>query len=313
MSYSQLTQEQRYLINRFLKIGFNQSKIANAIGVHRSTISRELKRNTGKKGYRYKQAQQKTEQRRNKATYRITADIWGLVEGYLEKDHSPEQVSFWLLKEYDIQISHEWIYQYILRDKKSGGTLYQHLRRKKRYRKRGQKYDNRGKIPNQKRIDERPEVANKRQRVGDWEGDTIIGRGKQGAIVTLVDRKSRFLRMGLVEHRTKEAVGEAIVTLLAGLPVHTLTFDNGKEFAGHEDISQALNAEVYFAHPYASWERGTNENTNGLIRQYIPKDTNFRNLSEEEILFAEYRLNTRPRKCLNFDQPMVFLKNHCYT
>lgn len=168
-------------------------------------------------------------------------------------------------------------------------------------------------MPNQKRIDERPEVANKRQRVGDWEGDTIIGKGKQGAIVTLMDRKSYFLWMGLVEHRTKEEVGETIVDLLTGLHFHTLTFDYRKEFIGHEEISKVLNAEVYFAHPYVSWERSTNENTNGLVRQYIPKDKDFKNLSEEGILFAEYRLNTRPRKCLNFDLPMVFLKNYCCT
>ena len=128
--------------------------------------------------------------------------------------------------------------------------------------------------------------------------------------MTLVDRKSRNLRMGLVSKRTKEAVKEMIITLLADFPVHTITCDNGKEFAGHEDIAKALRASIYFAHPYSSWERGTNEKTNGLIRQYIPKNTNFSTLEKADIFFAENRLNTRPRKCLSFNSPVVFLNNH---
>jgi len=313
MSYVQLTQEQRYLIYHLLKMGFNQTYIAKRIGVHKSTISRELKRNTGKKGYRHKQAQRKTNQRRYQGRKRFTDKDWEIVETYLEKDFSPEQVSVWVLKKHGLQISHEWIYQYIWEDKKKGGDLYQHLRRKKKYRKRGCHKDNRGKIPHQKSIDDRPQAANERERIGDWEGDTIIGKGKQGAIVTLVDRKSRYLRMGLVEHRTKEAVSKAIIDLLSDFPVHTITLDNGKEFADHQTVSQALQAEVYFAHPYASWERGLNENTNGLIRQYIPKNMRFSLLTNADIIFVERRLNTRPRKCLDFEQPETTLKSHCCT
>ena len=203
--------------------------------------------------------------------------------------------------------------QHIWEDKRQGGKLYQHLRRKKKYRKRSQNGDNRGKIPNQKSIEERPEIVEARVRVGDWEADTIIGKGMKGAIVTLVDRKSRFLRMGLVEQRTKEAVRDTIIDLLKNYPVHTITCDNGKEFADHEEIRQALGADIYFAHTYASWERGTNENTNGLIRQYIPKNAAFRKLTNTDIYFVENQLNLRPRKCLAFSQPMVILKNHCCT
>ena len=152
-------------------------------------------------------------------------------------------------------------------------------------------------------------MVTERSRLGDWEADTIIGKGRKGAIVTLVDRKSRYLRMGLVSKRTKEAVKEMIISLLADFPVHTITCDNGKEFAGHEDIAKALRASIYFAHPYSSWERGTNENTNGLIRQYIPKDTKFSELTHENISFVENRLNTRPKKCLSFNTPVVFLNN----
>jgi len=313
MSYSQLTYEQRYLIYQLLKIGHNQTEISEIIEVHKSTISRELRRNTGKRGYRYKQAQRRAERRKNKARKRISSEDWLLIERYLRKDFSPEQTAQWVLQGYGIQVSPEWIYQHIWEDKRNGGQLYQHLRRKKKYRKRGTKCDNRGKIPNQKLIEERPALVETRERIGDWEADTIIGKGMKGAIVTLVDRKSRFLRMGLVEQRTKEAVKESMIDLLKGYPVHTITCDNGKEFAAHEEIARALGADIYFAHPYASWERGTNENTNGLIRQYVPKDEDFRTLTDFDISFIEYRLNTRPRKCLSFTPPMVFLKNHCCT
>ena len=313
MSYSQLTQEQRYLIFSLLKTGFSQARIAQFVCVHRSTISRELKRNTGKRGYRYKQAQRMAQQRRKKANIRISPSDWVLIDKHLRMDFSPEQTSHWVLENYGIQVSPEWIYQHIWEDKRQGGKLYQHLRRKKKYRKRSQKGDNRGKIPNQRSIEERPEIVEARERGGDWEADTIIGKNKKGAIVTLVDRASRFVRMGLVEQRTKEAVKEKIIALLQGYPVHTITCDNGKEFADHAVVSQVLGAKVYFAHTYASWERGTNENTNGLIRQYIPKDTDFRKLTKADICFVENRLNTRPRKCLGFIQPMVILKNHCCT
>ena len=313
MNYKQLTYGQRYLIYHLLRMGYRQTKIAEVVGVHRSTISRELKRNKGKRGYRYKQAQRMAEKRKDKAKTRITNEEWMIIESCLRKDFSPEQTSHWVLNYCGIQASPEWIYQYIWENKKHGGQLYQHLRRKKKYRKRSQKGDFRGKIPNQKSIEERPEIVERRKRVGDWEADTIIGKGKKGAIVTLVDRKSRFLRMGLVEQRTKEAVKDTIIALLMNYPVHTITFDNGKEFAAHEEISLQLEAETFFAHPYASWERGTNENTNGLIRQYIPKNATFSSLSNHDICFVENRLNARPRKCLDFKQPMVILKNHCCT
>jgi IS30 family transposase len=313
MSYSQLTYEQRYLIDSLLKIGFTQTKIAQQVGVHRSTISRELRRNTGKRGYRFKQAQRMAQQRRNKAKKRISQREWQKVDEKLKIDWSPEQISNKLGPLYGIQVSHEWIYQHIREDKQQGGELYKHLRRPKKYRKHTGNGDQRGKIPNKMSIEERPEEAENRERIGDWEADTIIGKGKKGAVVTLVDRKSRFLKIGLVEKRTKEAVKDKMIHLLSSLPVHTITCDNGKEFAAHEEIAEALNADIYFAHPYASWERGTNENTNGLIRQYIPKGTDFTKLTSEDMMFIENRINYRPRKCIEFEQPMLFLKSHCCT
>ena len=313
MSYSQLTQIQRYQIYVLKKTGCNQTQIAENVGVDKSTISRELRRNKGQRGYRPKQAQRKAEARRNKAHCRISHGQWTLVEGLVNLKWSPEEISGWLQKYFKIHISHEWIYQYIWKDKRQGGELYEHLRCQKKYRKRSQTGENRGKIPNQTSIEERPAIVDTRERLGDWEGDTIVGKGKQGAIVTLVDRKSRLLKMGLVARRTKDAVKEMVIDLLKGYPVHTITFDNGKEFTEHEEIAQALEADIYFAHPYSSWERGTNENTNKLIRQYFPKETNFRELSNFDVQLAENQLNFRPRKCLAFTQPMVFLKSHCCT
>jgi len=293
-----------------MKAGHHQTEIAEMVGVHKSTISRELRRNRGRRGYRPKQAHQLAAARRVKAKPKIKGEDWAQIEELIRLDWSPEQVSKYLEKENVLTISHEWIYQYIYTDKRAGGTLFRHLRCRKKRRKRYGSYEKRGQIPNRVWIDERPQTVEDRNRLGDWEADTIIGKGRKGAIVTLVDRKRRFLRMGLVARRTKDAVADTIISLLAGLPVHTITCDNGKEFADHEEIALALDAEVYFAHPYSSWERGTNENTNGLIRQYIPKDTKFGELTHADIEFAENRLNTRPRKCLSFTPPVVFLKNH---
>ena len=309
-SYTQLTYNQRYHIYTFMKAGIFQTEIAKIIGVHKSTISRELKRNRGKKGYRHIQAHKLAIGRRDKFQSRITNEDWGLIEKLICLDWSPEQISEYCRVERELPISHEWIYQYIYRDKHNGGRLWKHLRCRKKRRKRYGSYEKRGQIPNRVWIDERQQEVEDRIRLGDWEADTIIGKGKKGAIVTLVDRKSRYLRMGLVARRTKEAVAEKIISLLAGLPVYSITCDNGKEFTDHEKFAKALGVEVYFAHPYASWERGTNENTNGLIRQYIPKDTKFCNLTCADMKFVENRLNTRPRKCLSFATPMVILNNH---
>ena len=308
-TYTQLTCHQRYHIYTFLKAGFCQTEIAEAIGVNKSTISRELRRNRGRKGYRPKQAQRFAHERQNKTQARIKAEDWRLIESLISLDWSPEQISDYCKGNQIMHISHEWVYQYIYQDKRGGGSLWKHLRCRKKRRKRYGSYEKRGQIPNRIWIDYRPQAVEDRSRLGDWEADTIIGKGKQGAIVTLVDRKSRFLRMGLVARRTKEAVAEKIISLLADLPVHTITCDNGKEFTDHERVAKTLRTKVYFAHPYASWERGTNENTNGLIRQYIPKDTKFNDLTCVDIEFVESRLNTRPRKCLSFATPVVIL-NH---
>jgi IS30 family transposase len=311
MSYTQLTQEQRYQIYVLKKTGHTQTEIAQCLGVHKSTISRELKRNRGQRGYRPKQAHQKAMQRRKeKVRHRIREKDWALIEEKIQLDWSPEQISGWLKKEHArLRVSHEWIYQHIYADKRAGGTLYKHLRCQKKRRKRYGNHDRRGQIPHRTSIEERPAIVEQRQRLGDWEADTIIGKGRHGAIVTLVQRKSRLTLLEKIEAQTAAATETAIVRALQlyRLQTLTITFDNGKEFTNHQQIASQLEAETYFAHPYAPWERGTNENTNGLIRQYLPKGTDLANITREELVFIENRLNHRPRKCLGFSTPaMVF-------
>jgi len=292
-------------------MGHLQTDIARIVGVHKSTISRELKRNTGKRGYRPKQAHRKALERRNKTCKRIGVSEWEMIDQLIELDWSPGQISGYLRKEQLLWVSHEWIYQHIYRDKRIGGQLWKHLRCQKKRRKRYGSYEKRGQIPHRVWIDQRPAVVEERSRIGDWEADTIISQGKQKAIVTLTERKSRLTLMRKVNDRTAETVKQAMIDLLRPFTSQalTITCDNGKEFTDHPAIAKALNADVYFAHPQAAWERGSNENANGLIRQYFPKGTNFADLSDEDIRKAEMRLNHRPRKCLGFSSPnMVFFQ-----
>jgi len=310
-TYHQLTQGQRYQIYALRKTKHSLTEIAEVVGVHKASVSRELRRNRGQRGYRPQQAHELALERRLKAVPRITAKVWAIVEKLLKQDWSPEQISGRLKKEQGIRISHEWIYQHVLSDKQAGGVLYKHLRCQKKRRKRYGTYDRRGKLPNCRSIEERPAIVNTRKRLGDWEVDTLIGRKQKQAMLTLTERKSRFTLLGKVPRRTAQAVQRQVCKLL--LPVidkaHTLTADHGKEFAGHEQIAQLLKLNFYFAHPYAAWERGTNENTNGLLRQYFPKKADFQSFSMKEVEQAMSRLNFRPRKSLRFKTPFeVFYK-----
>jgi len=311
--YAQLAQEQRYQIYSLLKAGFNQSQIAQDTGVHRSTISRELGRNQGQRGYRPAQAHRLTQERRQAAvSKKISDEDWQQVESLIRFDLSPEQAAARLRDERGISISPEWIYRYIYADKAGGGDLHRHLRCQKPYRKRyGSGRERRGQLKNRVSIDERPEVVDQKSRLGDWEGDTIIGRRRQGALVSVVERLSSLILIDKLARKTAEQTRDAATGLLEPLKdlVHTLTFDNGKEFAYHREIAKALEADVYFAHPYCSWERGLNENSNGLVRQYFPKDRDFTTITDEEIAEAMFRLNHRPRKKLGFKTPYeVFFK-----
>ena len=311
MNYTQLTREQRYQIKALLDTGHGRTEIARQLEVDKSTISREIRRNRGKRGYRPKQAHEMAlKRRKGKAQMKISPETWFLVEEKIREDWSPEQISG-RLKIEGIEISHERIYQYIYADKRAGGTLWTHLRCQKKRRKRYGKRDRRGKIPNRKSIEARPEIVEQRTRFGDWEVDMILGKDQQGVVVTLTERKSRFTLLRRVSSKQSDLVAQAVIALLKWV-VHlaSITADNGKEFAAHLEISQALSVDFYFAHPYASWERGTNENTNGLIRQYLPKNHSLKNVSFQEETMIMDRLNLRPRKCLDFRSPFEVFFGH---
>ena len=264
-----------------------------------------MQRNTGKRGYRPHQAHEKAmARRRTKQKAQIMKKTWEQVEKYLRMDMSPEQVSGRLKKQDDIAISPEWIYQYIYKNKRRGGDLHEHLRCQKPYRKRTGSYDRRGRIPNATSIEKRPKIVAERTRLGDWEVDLIIGKGNQGVVVTLTERKSRFTLLRRVVSKQADKVADVIIQLLRWVRHRfTITADNGKEFANHAQISRLLGIDVFYAHPYSSWERGTNENTNGLIRQYLPKSRSLKTVTAHEELMIMDRLNHRPRKCLDFSTP----------
>lgn len=307
MTYTHLTQEQRYQIYALKQAGHTQAKIAEVIGVSEPTISRELRRNKGLRGYRPKQAHEKSvERQQNKVTTRISPETWAVVNRLIREDWSPEQISGWLKSNDNTSVSHESIYQHILKDKQRGGDLYKHLRCKRKRKKRyGSNPRTRGQIPNRISIDERPSIVEERSRYGDWELDTIIGKNHKQAIVTITERKSKLTLIRKVKRKTADFVCQAIIDLLQPIKeiVHTITADNGKEFTNHTDVSRALKADIYFAHPYASWERGLSENTNGLIRQYFPKQMMFEDIADVDEKMVMNRLNNRPRKALDFKTP----------
>ena len=306
MTYHHLIYDQRCQIYALKKRGYSSRSIACDIGVHHSTICRELRRNTGRQGYRYKQAQRFCADRRVAHNCKMDADLISLVEEKLSLQWSPSQISGWFKRHDHARISHETIYQHVWRDKKKGGHLYRHLRRRgKKYNKRSAVNAGRGCIPGRIDIDQRPDIVEKKQRIGDWELDTIIGAHHKGAIVSMVDRASKLTKLVKVAGKTADRVNGALLGVLGPIKqwVFTLTSDNGKEFCGHKHVSKKLQAGFYFAKPYRSWERGLNEHTNGLVRQYFPKSTNLLNISETALKKVENLLNNRPRKVLNFQTP----------
>jgi len=314
-----ITKEQRYTIEVLLTKGNTQDFIAKLIGKHKSVISREISRNKDKRNGKYNSnlAQRKYELRIKEKPKRIrfTEEVKSKVNELLREDYSPEQLTGYCKKENIECVSHERIYQHVWANKKAGGNLHEHLRRQgRKYRKRGNKKDTRGIIKDRVDIDERPEIVEKKERFGDFEIDTIIGKNHKGAIVTINDRASGYLWMGKVAKRTAEAVYEATVILLEEIKsfVKTITGDNGKEFAFHKKIAKKLDINFYFAKPYHSWERGANENLNGLVRQYIPKKTDFNTITDEFIKQVQIKINSRPRKRFNYENP-IFVKNELLT
>jgi IS30 family transposase len=306
MNYKQLAREQRYQIYALKRAGQNQSQIAVLVGCHKSTISRELRRNCGQKGYRPYQADELSYDRQCEAyRSRIAWDTWQLVEQLLRQEWSPEQIAGWLKRTKQPTVSHECIYLYVYAEKRRGGTLHQHLRSQKKQRKRYSGYIRRGQIPNRISIEKRPQIVANKSRFGDWEADTIVGARHKGGILSVVERKSKLVRLRKLTTKAAAEMKDNAIELLAPLAskVHTITVDNGKEFCEHELIAAGLQARIYFAHPYSSWERGLNENTNGLVRQYFPKKYDFTKITDQELQQVEDRLNNRPRKTLGYKTP----------
>ena len=306
MSYTHLTREERYTIDQLSKKGETIRNISIIIDRSPSTVSRELRRNTPiESTYDYKKAHQFKEGRHHGAQEKYTHEDWDRVSSLLRKDWSPEQITGWLKKMKKSSPSVETIYKHIKKDRLNGGSLYHFLRKKKPYAKRGGLKDGRGQIPGACCIEKRPREVEERCRIGDWEIDTVIGEVGGDVLVTMVERKSRFTLIRKASSKSSEDVGRELFNALIGHKerVLTLTADNGKEFSKHKLTSSLLDCKYYFAHPYASWERGSNENMNGLIRQYFPKKSSFAHLTAQEIEDVQNSLNSRPRKCLDYSTP----------
>lgn len=307
MAHSQLTLAQRYKISAYLQAGISKSRIALYIDVHRSTVYREVQRNSVNNKYDPEEAHRNDMQRKHQTkTKRISKQAWHVVETLLRIDYSPEQIAGLFNRTGVYSISHEWIYQYVLADKEAGGNLWQHLRwSQKKKRRRYGKQDRRGTIPDRVSIDQRPKVVEGKSRIGDWEIDTVTGKRHKGILIVAVERKSKHVVIEWSPYKKADLVSDTIIKMLKPYYVHvkTITVDNGREFSFHHQIARALNAKVYFAHPYSAWERGLNENTIGLIRQYFPKNMSLQSVNSKQIAFVENRLNNRPRKTLNYRSP----------
>jgi IS30 family transposase len=309
-SYRRFGYEDRCQLHALVKRGLTQEAIAEALGFSQGTISRELRRNRGKRGYRFKQAQGKTSHRQHAVLRRprkLTRRLRRMIERKLREERwSPEQIGGWLKAECAVSLSHECIYRMIWQDKRAGGDLWRCLRRRgKRYNKRCGQNAGRGLIPDRIDISLRPAIVDRKTRLGDWEGDTVASAGHKGGLLTHVERKSMLAKLTKLPRATANITHGATVRRLKPIRrfVRTITYDNGKEFAGHRRTAKALKADIYFATPYHAWERGLNENTNGLIRDFFPKGTDFATIHHATVAKVERLLNSRPRKSLGFKSP----------
>lgn len=306
-----LTKEERIRIETLLKEGYSETSIAKRLCRDRRSIKREVQRNSGKDGYKADEAHRLATLRREKPRHKkFSSEAMKHVRRRLRKKDSPQQIAEAMEEEVGFKISFRRIYDFIADDKAAGGTLYTELRiangkprrPKKQRGEAGCKH-----IPNRVDIELRPQIVNSRLRFGDWEADLVCGVHHQGFLVTLVERKSRLTLIGQVKFKTAEAVSAEIIRLL--LPhkdrVHTITYDNGREFCYHEKVNKRLGCQSYFAKPYHSWERGTNENTNGLIRQYLPKGSDLRKVKPEQVKRIMDELNERPRRTLKYQTPQA--------
>lgn len=315
--YTQLSIEERNRVSALLQQGRSLRQIAFTLGRSPSTISRELRRNRypSQHSYRAEDAQRIAKIKRRDRIHKSKVGYQELrwIISKLNMQWSPEQISARMKIEEQFSISHEWIYQWIFKDKQAGGLLYKNLRRSHRKNKKRYGSSRKSKYPMEKSIENRPEIVETRGRLGDWEGDTIVGPRTLSGVVSLVERATNFSRLELTPQRHSNSVKRAIVSLFNNTygAKHTITFDRGSEFSLYEKIQQETSVEIYFAHAYCSYERGTNENLNGLIRQYFPKKTDFSRLNPVQVRKVEWLLNNRPRKKLNFMTPFEAYYGYC--
>lgn len=309
--YHQITSEERYSVGLLRQRGLTAAGIARWLGRHRSSITREIRRNATRFDgtYRPQLANWYAHSRRSRSrrNTQFTSVDWARVEALVREDWSPEQIAGRLRRDGVLTISHETIYRRVWADKRAGGALYLHLRgARKQKRKRYGAYDSRGRLAGKRPIVTRPPGAEHRSRFGHWEGDTVLGAGQAGpCVLTLVERKSGFLAIGKLAQRTGAFVNDRAQQLISVQPrlVRTITVDNGTEFHSYEALEQRVPARFYFATPHHAWERGTNENTNGLVRQYLPKGASMAHLTQHDCNHLADKLNRRPRKRLGYRTP----------
>jgi len=319
-AYRHLGLDDRVQIQVLTKRGISDAEIARELKVHRSTVGRERRRNKVNGKYYYHQAQacaEKRQRERKRRPSKLTPAMVAFIEEKLRLGWSPEQIGGWLkYRQTELaSVSYERIYWHVWRNKIDGGHLYRHLRRGgRRYRRFGARFDfTRRKAPVSGRVDigQRPAIVEEKSRVGDWELDTIVGSQRKGALVSMVERGSKFVRLALVQEAKSDVVANVIEARLSKDidKVLTLTMDNGAEFARHKIFGAALDADTFFAKPYHAWERGLNEHTNGLVREYFPKSTDFTTISDDEVLRVEELINNRPRAVLAFRTPLEVFSN----
>jgi transposase, IS30 family len=311
MTYRQITSEQRYMLAALRTQGLCPAEIARQLGCHRSTIGRELERNRTPWDGRYRaaKAQEFANGRRSRSrrNQQFTPQELRKVDELLCERWSPEQISGRLAKEASLSISHETIYRHVWRDKKAGGRLYTHLRCAQKRRRKGYgHYDSRGRLAGKRHISERPAAATSRSQLGHWEIDTVMGTGSKDCIVSLVERKTGLLIIGKLPSRTTDALNARTIDLMTSHrgPFITITADNGTEFHSYAEIEARTRTTFYFATPYHSWQRGTNENTNGLIRQYLPRGVSMSKLTQPQCDYIAQCINARPRKRLAYQTPL---------
>jgi IS30 family transposase len=311
MLYRQITFAERYTLGLLRQRGLSPAAMARVLGRHRSTIGREIRRNRAHsdRTYRPQLADWYARSRRSRSrrNRQFTPAAWAQIQELLREDWSPEQVAGWLRRHQRLVISHETIYRYIWAEKRAGGTLYQHLRgARKQRRKRYGRYDSRGRLAGKRPISTRPAAVETRRQRGHWEADTMLGASQAGpCVLSLVERKTGYLLLGQLRRRTSAAVNPRAQQLIAAQPhpVRTITVDNGTEFHDYAQLEQATATRFYFATPHHAWERGTNENTNGLVRQYLPKRQSMAHLTQHKCNRIAAKLNRRPRKRLGYRTP----------